>query len=289
MTGLLLDHPWPIDQALNARSDAIDVLLEFQNLVRKTGLPPVRFVPQIEYENAKSVLGKSRAAAQILQFSYNLIRYKDNGTNATPVPEPTPPLSDFWKSALNDELIDPENWRNPQIIFPEKRRVAWPNTNEVTISCVSSQHEVLRVLASLENYGSHPLATGDIDPWRHLEHLCPPAHGTHGDKPCWLPRPPILDKVSFGQLSERLVEARRLGWLVDEKYFYIPPADYQLEEISQKNWRAGYAFPRKRIKGWKGPCPIDYKGQVWCWDMNERHWDVQLNPHIRINHVGLKL
>ena len=148
---------------------------------------------------------------------------------------------------------------------------------------------VSRTLASLQKYEEHPYATCDIDPWRHLENLYPPTRNTHDNKPCWLPRPAILDKAPFEELSDRLVEARRLGWYLNEKYFYIPPDDCRLEDVERSTWRNGYAFPRVKITGWKGPCPIDYKGQVWCWDMNERHWDVQLNPHIRINHVGLKL
>lgn len=287
MTRLLLDHPWPLDEALSAGSDAYQVLLEFRDLVRKTGLAPVRFVQQTDYDNAVVKLGKTTAAANIRRFSYNLVRHINSVICATP--QPTPPLSDFWKSALNDELDVPENWRNPQIIFPEKRRAVWPNAREVAIACPSSTSEVLRVLASLNNYDAHPLANGDTDPWHHFEHLWPPAHGVNGDKPCWLPRPPTLEKVPIEQLSERLVEARKSGWYVDGKYFYIPSDDHKLEEVSQKDWRSGYAFPRKKPKGWKGPCPIDYKGQVWCWDKNERHWDVQLNPHISINHLGYKL
>lgn len=291
MTRLLLDHPWPLDQALCARSEAFKVLLEFKELVRKSGLAPVRFVQQIEFDNAKLALGKSHAAAQILQFSYNLIRHEGNVIPATPEPEPIPPLSDFWKSALNDELGDMEDWRNPQIVVPEKRRAVWPNTAEVSIQ--SEDHPGTppqdRVLVTLERYESHSFAVSDIDPWRHLEWLYPPEQGVANKNPCRLPRPPILNGVPLEELFEMLVNARRDSWKVNGNYYFIPSADWRPDQIAKPEWRSGYAFTREKVPGWKGPCPIDYKGQTWRWDRGERHWDVQVKPRIRVRYDGLEL
>lgn len=289
MTSLLLDHPWPLEETLNARSCGFQVLLEFEKFVRKKCLTPTRFIEQQEYENAKQRLGKSHVAAQILRFSNHLIRYSESVISATPNPEPNPPLSDYWKRALRDELDHLENWRNPQIIFPEVRRSAWPATDEIEIKCEDRIDTVSQVLASLEKYNAHPFAVPDLDPWRHLEGLFPPVPGHPNNKPCWLPKPPILDQVPVEQLTVRLEEARRQGWKIKDKYYYIPPANCFPDQIKKQKWRSGYVFKRVKVLGWKGPCLIDCNGVTWCWDSGERHWDVQLTTHIRINYDGLKL
>jgi len=295
MTRLLLDHPWPPDAALNARteSEGLGVLLKFEKLVMRQGLSSlslVRFIEQQEYDSALQQLkGKSSAAANVRRFAYHLIRYSNSVIRATPILEPNPTLSDCWKRALRDELEHLENWRNPQIIFPEVRRPAWQAADEIEIKCEDRKGTVYRVLASLEKYDSHPFAVPDLDPWRHLDRLFPPELGHPNNKPCWLPKPPILDQVPVEQLSERLEEARKQGWQIKGKYYYIPRADCFPEQIEKPEWRSGYVFKREKVPGWKGPCPIDYNGVTWRWDRGERHWDVQLSPRIKINYDGLKL
>lgn len=293
MTRLLLDHPWPLDATLNARTDGFQVLLKFADLLRRQSLPFESIVPFVEqqeyYDAIQQLTGRTSAAAAVRRFSRHFIRYSDCIIRAIPVPEPNPALNDCWKRALRDELDHPENWRNPQIVFPEKRRTVWPDTAEVTIQCEDREETDFRVLASLENFESHQFAVADLDPWCHLEQLCSPQPGAKNNKPCRLPRPPILDQAPVEQLSERLEEARRQGWHVNEKYYYIPPADCFPEQITKLKWRSGYAFPREKVPGWKGPCPIDYNGVTWRWDRKERHWDVQLSPYISINYDGIKL
>jgi hypothetical protein len=287
MTRLLLDHPWPLNETLNARSNGFQVLLEFEKLVRRKRLIPLRFIEQHDYESAKQQLGKSPVAAQILRFSNHLIRYNESVIRATPDPEPNPTLNDSWKRALRDELEHLENWRSPQIIFPEVRRSVWSTTDEIEIKCGDRNGTVSRVLASLEKYDSHPFAVSDLDPWRHLERLFPPTPGHPNNKPCRLPKPPILDQVPVEHLSERLEEARKQGCIIDGKYYYIPSDDCLPEQIAKPEWRSGYVFDRKKDPGWKGPCPIDYNGVTWRWDQGHRHWDLQVKPkHISVSHTG---
>lgn len=295
MTHLLLDHPWPLDAALNAISETEGrgVLLKFEKLVMRLrqgddSIMPVRFIEQQEYENMLQHLkGNASAAANVRRFAYNLIRHNNNINHATPIPEPKPSLSDCWKRALRDELEHLENWRNPQIIFPEVRRSAWPATDEIEIKCEDRAGTVSQVLASLEKYDSHPLAVSDLDPWRHLERLFPPTPGHPNNKPCWLPKPPILDQVPVEHLSERLEEARKQGRKIKGKYYYIPPANCFPEQIKKPVWRSGYVFDREKVPGWKGPCLIDCDGITWRWDQGHRHWDLQVKPdHISVSHTG---
>jgi len=299
MTHLLLDHPWPLNAALNAISETEGrgVLLKFEKLITRLkqvddSISPVRFIEQQEYDSMLQQLkGKTSAAANVRRFAYYLIRHNNSTNQATPFPEPKtkPPLSDCWKRALRDELDNLENWRNPQIIFPEVRRTAWPDTDEIEIKREDQKDVVFRVIASLEKYDLHPFAAPDIDPWRHLDRLYPPEPGHPNNKPCWLPKPPILNHVPVEQLTEHLEVARKLGWQINDKYYYIPRSTCLPDQIKKHEWRNGYVFEREKVSGWKGPCLVDYNGVTWRWDSGERHWDVQLTPRIRINYDGLKI
>jgi len=295
MTRVLLDHPWPLNETLNARSGGFNVLLEFDKFVKRKGLTPVRFMEQKEYDNAKQLLGRSNVAAQILRISNHLIRFSESIISATPDPEPNPPLGDYWKRGLRDELDHLENWRNPQIIFPEVRRSAWlPATDEVEIKCADRNVTVFRVLASLENYETHPFAVKDLDPWRHLEWLKRSQPGARTDHPCRLPKPPILDNVPVEQLFQLLDDVRKDGWIINERYYFIPPANCHLDQVGKTDWRNGAAFVRKSKNTRKGikTGPVDFEGRIWAWDIfEERHWDVQLLDGTRINisHDGRKI
>lgn len=293
MTRYLLDHPWSIDSALDARSAGFRVLLNFEDLIRRRRLPfgsLVRFLEQQEFDDAKQRLGRHTWAAAILRFSHHLIRNRDGDIRATPIPEPNPPLSNCWKRALRDELEHPENWRNPQIIFPKVRQSAWPTTDEIEINCEDRKGAIFRVFAPLEGYESHKYAIPDLDPWCHLQWLYQPDQNGHNNYPCRLPRPPVLEGVSVQDLFHRLPEARAIGWQVSGRYYFVPPDNYRAEQISAHRWRSGNAFEQKKARGWKGPSPIDYLGQIWRWDRGERHWDVQLNgEYIRISHEGRRL
>jgi hypothetical protein len=142
MIRLLLDHPWPIDKALDERSEGFQVLLEFEKLANSLKLPPgslARFIEQQDYEKAmQQIRGKSSGATGVRRFAYNLIRHNDSMVRATPIPEPNLPNlppSECWKYALRDELENLNDWRNPQIIFPKIRQSAWPDTDEIEIKC----------------------------------------------------------------------------------------------------------------------------------------------------------
>ncbi|HUX65647.1 MAG TPA: hypothetical protein VMV42_00735 [archaeon] len=294
MTRLLLDHPWPIDSALDASSDAHNVLLDFHKFVTRHRLPSesiVRFIVQQDYDDAlQRIKGRTAGATAIRRFTHHLIRNDDRKIGATPkIAESIPPLSDCWKHALRDELDHLENWRNPQILFPEKRRSVWP-TDEVSIKCDDRDVEVSRVVASLEEYESHKYAVPDNDPWSHLWWLHRPTQDVDDIHPCRLPRPPVLESVIIENLNDMLPVARSIGWKVNDRYYFVPPESFKAE-IEKSKWRRGEGFEQKKKHGWKGPSLVDYQGQIWCWDLAERHWDVQLKKgnYIRISHDGRQL
>lgn len=289
MTRLLLDYPWTVSEGLGPDSAAYKAILDFLDLLSRADLKPVPFIGHEEcnifWDALKERKGQSRFTP-VIRFLHHCTRETGGICMARPVPELSK-LRDSWKCALRDELEHLEDWRNPQIIFPEARRSAWPATDEIEIKCEDRKDIVTRLLASLEKYDSHPLVVSDLDPWRHLDRLFPPEPGHPNNKPCWLPRPPILDLVPVDQLSEKLEEARKQGWIIDGKYYYIPSAACLPEQIEKPKWRSGYVFEREKVPGWKGPCPIDYNGVTWRWDQGHRHWDLQVKPkHISVSHTG---
>lgn len=301
MTRLLLDHPWPIGAVADETSDGFRVLEQFKRLVERYKLSPVPFVEQQDLDDAIQRLNTHTSGrGTIYRFAMQCVRRIESTATATPIPVLNPPLSANWKRALRDELEDYINWRSPQIVVPEKRRSVWPNVDEIAIqyegqSGLATEQRVLVSLGS-EYYETHPFAVPDVDPWRHLEWLHRPSPETRDEgKPCRLPRPPILKGVLLEQLATRLHEASQQGWMVGGRYFFIPPNSFQPEQVAKHTWRKGQAFQREMTKNGRGPergpGPIDYIGQIWVWDNNERHWDVQLldGGYVRVNHEGLLL
>lgn len=289
---LLLDYPWELNAARGQDSVPQKVIQDFMNLLSRTGLDPVPFIEQQVCAALYSVINQSRDGRNVHQllsrFLNQCVLDTDGAGCASPIHEP-PNLRDSWKCALRGELGDLTDWRNPHIVVPESRMPEWaPHKNEVAIRCddqpASGPHH--RVLAALERYELHPFAIPDIDPWRHLEWLYPPEQDVVNKHPCRLPRPPALDRIPVEELFELLVNVRRDGWKINGKYYFIPPNNWRPEQITKTKWRAGYAFEREKIDGWKGPCPIDYNGVTWRWDRGERHWDVQIIPYISVSQTG---
>ena len=297
MTRLLLDFPWAIDEGLGHDPIPYKVILDFLNLLEKTGLGAVPFIEDAEqaiFWNAlKNRKGLGSTFGPVIKLLYHCKREEGGIRRARPLTEPTNPiLRDSWKRALRDELETLENWRNPQIIFPGVRESAWqPAADEIEIVCEDREGTITRVLASLEKYESHKYATSDIDPWRNLEWLKQPKLGARVNYPCRLPKPPILKDVSIEQLPEMLAEARRIGWKVEGNYYFIPPEDFNPALVDQHDWRKGSAFKQntKDTKKGKKTGPIDYEGRIWSFDIHEeRHWDVQLpdGHKLDISHDG---
>ncbi len=295
MTGLLLDHPWRLDETLDPVSDGFRVLEQFVNLVRDTRLDVVPFVSRGEYDEMWQRIeygrfARTRAYASLVSFAEHLVRADPPTPLATPVPEPAQ-LTPCWKRGLREAMGDLRDWRTPQIIVAEKRQPAWPGTQEVAIQIENADGADLqhRVLARLESYSSHPFTAADLDPWD-LSRIHPPLPETGRQHPCRLPRPPSLLRVPWQTLSERLGEARATGWRVSGRYYFIPPEDWQVEEVSKTTWRSGRAFRYQRGPQRDQPGPVDYAGRVWVWDRAERHWDVQEpGGYIRISHTGERL
>ena len=290
MTGLLLDHPWRLDEALNPRSDGFRVLEQFVNLVRENQLEVVPFVSRSEFDEMWQRIdygsfARTRAFASLVQFAEHLVRNDSPTPLATPIPEP-PMLAQCWKRSLREAMGDLREWRNPQIIVAEKRRPLWPATHEVPIQLEDSSGSELRVLAPLERYDSHPFAVADLDPWD-LRHLYPPISEADRQHPCRLPRPPVLQHVRLERLTECLGDALAAGWRVSGRHYFVPSEDWKAEQVGKATWRSGRAFPYQNVPALGHGGSVDYLGRVWVWDRAERHWDVQEGAgYVRISHTG---
>jgi hypothetical protein len=290
---LLLDYPWDLDAARGSDPVPQKAIQDFLDLLSRTGLDPVPFIDHQACEDLFNNIQQHKSGRNFHQLLSRFLNQciRDVGSTCRAAPDPGPmDLRDSWKSALREELGNHANWRNPHIVVPESRLTEWePHENEIAIRCeecddqpASGPHH--RVLAVLERYELHPFAVPDIDPWCHLEWLYPP--DIANKQPCRLPRPPILDRIPIEELVGSLTNVRRDGWEINGRYYFIPPDNWRPEQITKAKWRAGYAFDREKVVGWKGPCPIDYNGVTWRWDRGERHWDVQTEPYISVSHTG---
>jgi hypothetical protein len=293
MTSFLLDHPWPVEEALDARSAAFGVLIKFSNLIAARGVPVAFMDPQECYTSLGRLNNRHSAAAAVRRFVEHCVRHRDGGAMATPVPDVKPPLSVTWKRALRDALEEPSNWRSPQIVVPACRRGSWPPGVEVAVHCEDRAQGApeWRVLATLETYDVHECARADLDPWRAMEVRQRPLPDARINHPCVLPRPPLLHDADLDALSDKLPEACRVGWEVDRRCYFVPPRDYRPKEVDRRRWREGRAFPQGRTADNGRSGPIDYRSQIWAWDIVERHWDVQLpnGGYRRISHDGREL
>lgn len=287
MTTLLLDHPWPLDAALDGRSPAHRKLLLFQALKRKLGVAATPFVTQQERDAAVARLEyrlDASAAAAIRRFSDELV-YGGNNVHQAVVDQSPTDLGATWLRSLYDEIQGCTSWRVPQIIFPEGRRGMWPpfpTPLNVDVHCGTKT--VNCVLAPLETFDSHPHALCDIDPWKQNDSRHRPGPTDPRPYPCWLPRHPALQNVPLERIPDYLDVARRQGWQVGNRYYYIPPMDYSPLDVSQHDWRTGRAFPHKNDHEGYGGGYEDCEGRVWIWARasagvrGDRHWDVQLHP-----------
>lgn len=299
MTKLLLDYRWELKDALHD-PEVSNVLREFVNLLRKTGLNPAPFVEndlQNELWQRLENKGAERFSGwQQLRVFLDLCSRADGSMCcAAPALEPTG-IRDNWKRALRDQLSNPSDWRNPQIIVSESRLAEWgPRVNEVAILCeecddqpASGPHH--RVLAVLEHYESHSYAISDIDPWD-LQRIHPPNSEAPRQHPALLPKPSIPKGTTLENLTNLLNICRGKGWgVTNNSYCFIPPADFDPLNIDKETWRKGRAFQYGKVPNSDRYGPVDYNGIVWSWDEHERHWDVQTKPkYMRISHTGKRL
>jgi hypothetical protein len=299
VTRLLLDFPWDLSDVFAPGHNALGCLLEFDNLVRSTGLVPVPFIENEEYAafwkpkgglGHRSARNTQRAVGQFLAHCH---RQSDSICLATPNPEPTR-LRVSWRRALREEIENEKNhnsWRSPQIIVPRVRHLEWwPAIDEINIRCEACAGEPAwdaesRVLAILEQYESHQFATSDVDPWN-LHRIHPP--NQPGQAPCYLPKLPGLHRVSIESLAGKLIEARNSGCRVEGRHYFIPPDDWRPENVDKTEWRQGRAFARELSHERNQMGYRDYENGLWVWDLNERHWDVQKGGrnYIRVSHTG---
>ena len=295
MPKVLLDFPWDLGDLFNSYSPVLDVLRRFE-IVRAThNLQPVPFVSQLAcsqlFAQMPRPIGSGVFQHVRILLSHSL-RQAEPGCFATLISGPAD-LSDIWRSALRDAMLDVEDWRNPQILFSEIRRGSWqPNGPEVGVRFEACEEQAVsgpyaRVLACLEEYEKHRFATCDFDPWD-LQRIHPPAAGApaHQQYPCRLPKPPSCAGESLQSLEDRLPAIH--NWRIGDNCYFVPPRGWRAENVSKQDWRDGKAFalgtlPNNHRKG-----PVDYKGEPWWWDQAERHWDVQLKAggYWSISHTG---
>ena len=307
MAALLLDHPWAIDLALDPKSDAFEVLENFNKLIgARESLSPVPFIPFQQYTQLCDLIDKDREARSYATYFVNLVwpyvRWVQEG-EGTACPDPEPEgvqLPPEWKRALRQSMHDLDDWRCPQIVVCKKRTEFWPNRSEVAIQVGQNASPEYRVLAALEIYEAHPYATSDFDPWN-LDRC-------HGQATvsrlnafsCRLPKHPELEDLPLNRLNEKLDELRAKGWHYrlngQDRYYYIPPAGWDVTGVSKDDWRnACKTFPRQGAAQRKGSGPVDHWNRVWVWDREKHtHWDVEFptrNPEKRpdycvISHTG---
>jgi hypothetical protein len=292
----LLDHPWPLDVALDENSEGFNVLLKFADLTRRHGMRVLPFISQSDMAKVWERIGRNRRTsgfAGLMRFAGQFVC--DTGFHCTATPDPEPSgLTRNWKRALREEIAV-DDWRSPQVVIPECRRASWGYFDEVTIGfdvCngLPPSGPYVRVLAFLDNYEAHRFALSDFDPWD-LRHFHPPPEDApfHMRHPCSLPKPPCLDGIAFENLTTALARARSVGWRIGKKGYFIPPANWRPENISKGAWRSGRAFERELVPERNKLGYIDYNGIKWIWDEAERHWDVQTDPYLRLGCTGEQL
>jgi len=306
MTRLLLDYPWPLEAGLGPDEGPQNVLRDYLHLLVKTKLSAGRFIEEEEYiafwKSIEGRRGRGRFDL-VIRLLDHCQRNSNSICRATPVSPEPPHLRESWKRALRDELGNFNDWRNPQIVYPEVRRMDWhPVGKEAEILCEpcdgQSASEHLCVLVNIEDYVAHPFAISDFDPW---DVRCTAPSGVH---PCYLPNPLLPDcdplqnhfrrVIPIAQLYEKLAEARRKSCPANGKYFYIPHDTWRPETISQAAWREGRAFPHEFSKERQQTGYRDFSGMIWLWHKGrgghkgEDHWDVQMGgkDYIKVKHTG---
>jgi hypothetical protein len=294
MTSLLLDHPWPLDEALDAGSPAYQTLARFSRLTARLGLQPTPFISQEEFDASSQRFVERNHGRNVVgpwfRFAAQLVR-KSNSTSVATVRGNLPEFTVSWRAALDEELAIRPDWRNPEIVVPETRHGDWPqNLREVEIERSDGTLHV-RVVAPLEEFETHIFAFPDLDPWAHRRELQLPNPDarTGLDHPCLLPKPACCNTLNFAELGNLVSRAAAEGWVVNGCHRYIPPLPFRAHGVGKTEWRAGKAFPRQAHE--RGTGYLDFERRVWIWHDKERHWDVQLadGSHLRITHEGQRL
>jgi hypothetical protein len=289
MIRALLDCPGSLTEIL-ATSEGSQVLLDFDSLLKDEGLDPVPFLTPEEHiawrVNPPSGLRTARGAIERLLM--RIVRWEGGTCQAIPTSGPRD-FSTIWKCGLRDAMSLTNDWRSPQIIFPASRRRDWANKSEVDIQieacgeiAPSGPHN--RLIAELEAYSDHPHAKSDADPWN-LRHTLSTQPINCNKNPCMLPKPPELRYVDLEDIPARLNGVNRSE---KDKWYYIPPSNWDANSISKTSWRRGRAFPYGEKNGRSGW--IDERQFVWHWDLDHvsGHWDVQLDNggHVNVSHTG---
>src|SRR5712691_1985304 len=104
MTRLLLDYPWTLEAGLGPDPAPQNVILDFLNLLARTGLDAVRFVEHEDCDAFWNSLNARKGRGRfdlVMRFLHHCTRSAGGLFRASSVPEP-PDLKDGWKRALRD-------------------------------------------------------------------------------------------------------------------------------------------------------------------------------------------
>ena len=315
MVSLLLDFPWSFEVILDFDPAPLVLARDFMELIGQLPWKPAPFVDPEEAalfmeklnNQGGRPLRKGRWVADAFRFLH-IVGCGDLGAHrAIPVDGPAE-IRSKWQRALRDQIGDGQNWRNPQIVISTDRAERWRacvHNHEVRIALEDLPDSTIeRVVIFMPLYGAsdqreygrdyraQKYAMADLDPWD-VRHIHYPHGGGNHYAQCRLPRPGSLLDVPLDRLVAELNELRTNIWSDQGRYWYIPPIGWQYNTIDKPTWRRG-AFPERATQnpkrmGKRGP--VDYRNQIWLWDMEEGHWDVQLEDgtHLRINHEGVCL
>lgn len=216
-----------------------------------------------------------------------------------------------WEQSLFEATpCDPTlRWRSATVLVPQAR-AGWGPRGAVNVLGLAAT--TLRELVSIEHAETDRHFFSDVNPWLLGNSVAAARQSMVGRQRFhMLPIPPEIENTPHGSclLNTSLLTAdgdwvqaheqsRRLGWIrgepPNERAFYVPSGDWTALTVSRESWRANTAFPRGQKDAIGGPLAgfLDFQNQVWWWDVEEHHWDVQdADPrkpadYITVSHTG---
>ena len=309
MTSALLD-PWLTTAPTSPEEEfrKFAALLAFTTKVRTVQplLDVAGFLDAAESESLKAWVYDARKPSRGVATWFFPLRDKltrrTDGCRVAAVVDGPPDLTSSWLEVLW-ELTDPADataWRSPILLVPLARDAAWPAATYATVDVRGS--ETQRLLVRIEAAESHAHFRHALDPWLHRDPTTP-AGLTEAETKCLmrLPRPPQLSPaLAIHAWASALADVDATYPSAAGRFYpYIPdPKQWKPHAMTRDDWQRGAGcFPvgaKESVKGEKKG-PVDRNGAVWCWDIEERHWDVQ-HPDVRrpaayanVSTVGLVL
>lgn len=307
---LILD-PWVLEGIFASfDADRLDLIRRFsEEIARDPTSEPVAVLNADFHDRFHSSAPRSTKKL-MLRWLSRMVRESKGPDQATVLPMPSD-VSDAWKESLFEACApdECESWRSATLIVPAARAHQWPSSNTTAILGLAGPAD--RGIARLEVLDEHPDYRHDVNPWlfRACANKKMASMVSSSSHPCRLPVPPELlpdgkhqDEPNIlgyplDQWDAQLAKARNSGWLRAGYAYFIPPSAWTGPRVPRAQWRKRGVFPtgtKCTVKGIKSG-PIDYAGQVWWWDVQEHHWDVQdadpqkPSAYVTIAETGVRL